>query len=240
MQNPAILTAWVLVAALGSCAAPAPDSFAPDTTEASVRSGLNARFLDEDLDVDELVAIFESESREIAAERAAIVASLELAPGETIADVGAGTGLFMTPLADGVGALGTVLEVDIAPKLLEFMAERARREGREQVEVHLAGERAVGLARDSVDVILVCDTYHHFEYPESTCASLLHALKPGGRLVLVDFERIEGVSREWVLGHVRASKSVFRGELEAAGFVFRDEVEIDGLVENYCLRFIAP
>jgi predicted methyltransferase len=105
---------------------------------------------------------------------------------------------------------------------------------------HLGGERAIGLEEDSVDVMLVCDTYHHFEYPHSTGLSLLHALKPGGRLIIVEFERIEGVSTDWVLGHVRAGREVFRAELEAAGFQFRDEVEIEGLSENYLLRFTAP
>ena len=217
-----------------------PEPFQPDASEASVKEGINQRFLDEGLDVDKLVQTFESESREIAAERGAIVAALELRPGETVADVGAGTGLFMTPLADGVGEDGQVIEVDISPKLVAFIEERAEREGRGQVVAHLGGERAVGLAKDSVDVMLVCDTYHHFEFPVSTGKSLLHALKPGGRLVIVDFERIEGVSTDWVLGHVRAGKEVFRAELEAAGFEFRDEVEIEGLGENYLLRFTAP
>lgn len=229
-----------LLLPLAACAAPTGEAFVPDATEASVRAGLNDRFLDEGLNVDELLQIFESESREIAAERDAIVAALRLEPGLTVADIGAGTGLFMTPLAEGVGASGEVIEVDISPKLVQFIGDRAAREGREQVVAHLGGERAVGLEQNSVDVMLVCDTYHHFEYPRSTNASLMHALKPGGRLVVVDFERIEGVSREWVLGHVRAGKEVFRAELEDAGFVYEDEVEIPGLGENYLLRFVAP
>jgi SAM-dependent methyltransferase len=225
---------------LGACHTAPPAPFQPDDTEVSVKEGINQRFLDDGLDVDKLVQTFESESREIAAERDAIVAALELESGETVADVGAGTGLFMTPLADGVGPGGKVIEVDISPKLVTFIEERAAKEGREQVVAHLGGERAVGLPADSVDVMLVCDTYHHFEFPHSTGASLLHALRPGGRLVVVDFERIEGVSTDWVLGHVRAGKEVFRAELEAAGFEFRDEVEIEGLGENYLLRFTKP
>src|SRR5690606_28394541 len=93
------------------------------------------------------------------------------------------------------------------------------------------------LPKASIDVIFVCDTYHHFSHPESTLASLHRALRPGGRLVVVDFERIPGVSREWLLDHVRAGKEVFRAEIEAAGFVLDREVEIAGLEENYCLTF---
>ncbi len=235
-----LLPLCLLFAACSSTQDSSDAAYLPDTTEVSVREGLNARFLDEQLDIDKLVQMFEGESREIAAERAAIVAALELQEGETIADIGGGTGLFMTPLADAVGESGKVIAVDISPKLVQFMKERAEREGRSQVVAVLGGERAVGLAKDSVDVMLVCDTYHHFEYPDTTNRSLLHALKPGGRLIVVDFDRIEGASRQWVLDHVRADRQTFRAELEAAGFLFRDEVAIEGLAENYVLRFIAP
>ncbi len=89
----------------------------------------------------------------------------------------------------------------------------------------------------AVDVVFVCDTYHHFEAVESILASIRRALIPGGILVVVDFERIPGESREWTLDHVRAGKDVFRAEIEAAGFAFVEETEIDGLEETYFLKF---
>src|SRR5947209_3814252 len=67
---------------------------------------------------------------------------------------------------------------------------------------------SVKLPPGSVDLVFICDTYHHFEYPRRTMASIHQALKPAGQLVLVDFKRIPGVSREWVLGHVRAGQEV--------------------------------
>jgi hypothetical protein len=57
---------------------------------------------------------------------------------------------------------------------------------------------------------------------------------------VVDFERIPGRSRDWVLDHVRAGKDAFRAEIEAAGFVVEPELEIAGLEENYVLRFRSP
>ena len=92
----------------------------------------------------------------------------------------------------------------------------------------------------SIDVAFVCDTYHHFEYPTASVASLRDALKPGGRLVIIDFERIPGKTREWVLNHVRAGKEVFTKEIESVGFVKEKEVKVSGLKENYTLIFRSP
>ena len=97
-----------------------------------------------------------------------------------------------------------------------------------------------GPAAASVDLAFVCDTYHHFEYPRSTLESLFTAIRPGGSLVILDFERIPGESDEWVLEHVRAGKEVFRREIESAGFQFEREVTVEGLKENYVLRFRRP
>ena len=58
--------------------------------------------------------------------------------------------------------------------------------------------------------------------------------------MVIDFERIPGVSREWTLGHVRAGKSVFRQEIEQAGFEFVEEIPLEQFEENYFLRFRKP
>ena len=101
----------------------------------------------------------------------------------------------------------------------------------------LCSDRSVKLPPESVDAAFVCDMYHHFEFPSSTLASIHRALKPGGTLIVIDFERIPGRSREFILNHVRAGKDVFRGEIEAAGFELGEEVDIPGFKENYFLRF---
>jgi predicted methyltransferase len=86
-----------------------------------------------------------------------------------------------------------------------------------------------------VDVAFICDAYHHFEDPGAMLASIRGALRPGGTLVVVDFERVPGRSPDWVLKHVRAGKDEFRAEIEAAGFRFEGEVKL--MRENYFLRF---
>ena len=236
---------------LPACAGPAPapadptpapaEAAAPaEPAEESVQPGINASFLSEDLDVERFVRNFEGESREIAVHQREILDALGLRPGRAVADVGAGTGLFLAPMAEAVGADGRVWAVDISPRFVEHLEQRAEQEGLSQVQVVRCAEDSVELPAASVDAALVCDTYHHFEYPRSTLASLHAALRPGGRLVVVDFERIPGVSREWTLDHVRAGKEVFRAEIEAAGFRFEDELEIPGMEENYLLRFRRP
>ncbi len=223
----ALLGAGAVSLTLLACAAP----------EESVRPGINDSYLSEDLDIDEMVARFETESREIAAERASITAAIGLRPGQSVADIGAGTGLFLEPLATAVGAGGKVYAVDIAPAMVAHLRGRAAEMRNANVEVVHCTERSAELPTASVDAVFLCDTYHHFEYPRSTLASIRAALRPGGDLVIVDFERIPGVSREWVLNHVRAGKQEVIAELAAAGFDFVEEIEIDGLVENYFVRF---
>lgn len=223
----------LLAAAVAACAAPEPAA-----EQASVKPGINAPFLAEDVDLDSYVQRFEGESREIARAMGEIAAFCGLRPGVAIADVGAGTGLFEPLFDQAVGPHGKVYAVDLAEAFLGHLVARAADEGWRRVEVVACTERSVELPARSVDVVFVCDTYHHFEYPQGTLASIRRALKPGGLLVVVDFERVEGVSSEWLLGHVRAGKEVFRAEIEEAGFTFLDEPEVRGLEENYLLRFV--
>ncbi len=221
-----------------ACSSPAEAPSNPK--EASVRPGANEIFLAEDLDVERFVEIFEGESREIFIQRERIVEALALSPGMAVADIGAGTGLFLPAFGREIGPEGRVFAVDISPKFLEHLRERVKREALGNVQVVEALEDSVELPTASVDLAFVCDTYHHFEYPRSTLASLFKAIRPGGSLVIVDFERIPGVTRDWMLEHVRAGKHVFRREIESAGFRFEGEVSVEGLKENYVLRFQRP
>ena len=139
-----------------------------------------------------------------------------------------------------VGREGRVYAVEISPKFLEHLRERAKSEKLTSVEVVKGLEDSVELPAASVDLAFVCDTYHHFEYPKSTLASLFAAIRPGGSLVVLDFERVPGQSSDWVIEHVRAGKEVTREEIESAGFQFEREIQVDGLKENYVLRFRRP
>ncbi len=204
---------------------------------AGAAPSLNERFLDPNLDVDYFVGAFEGESREIAARREAIVAALGLSEGMAVADVGAGTGLFLPLFDRAVGASGTVYAIEISPRFLNHLQRRAERDGLDRVRVVKGTENSLELMPASIDLAFVCDTYHHFEHPRDMLDSMRWALRPGGRLVIVEFERIPGRSAEWILEHVRADKDGFRREIAAAGFEWLRELPIDGLVENYILEF---
>jgi len=180
---------------------------------------------------------FELESREVYSAREEILAACEIKLGDVIADVGAGTGLFSRMFARSVGDAGWVYSIDIAPKLVKHIVDEAAAKQLTNITGVVCAEDNIGLPPNSVDVVYICDVYHHFEFPKTTLASIRKALRPNGRLVVVDFERIKGKSRDWVMGHVRAGKEVFRAEILDAGFSLQNEKAIKGLRENYFLVF---
>ena len=201
----------------------------------SIRPGVNDTWASED--VDELRQILEKESREVWEHREALAAITGPRPGAVVADVGAGSGFLSELFAERVGPEGRVIAVDINPHMMEELAERARAEGIANLETHVGSERSIDLPRHSVDLVFVCDTYHHFEYPRSTLRSIHEALRPGGQLVVVELHRIPGKTKERILNHVRAGEEVFTAEIEAAGFELSNKHDLPDMEENYILRF---
>ena len=202
----------------------------------SVKPGINDKFLDPKLKVEEWTQKFETESREIYHQREKIVNSVGLKPGMAIADIGAGTGLFTLPFAQAVGDAGKVYAVEIAKNFLTHIQARALKASAKNVETVLCTPRSVELPEASIDLAFICDVYHHFEFPQATLATLHKALKPGGEIVLIDFKRIPGESSDFVIGHVRAGQDVIESEVIAAGFEKVGEVK-DVLKENYFVLF---
>jgi predicted methyltransferase len=200
--------------------------------EKSVKPGINKPF--ENPDLPKYLGVFEGESREIFVKRDEIVANCKLKPGMVIADVGAGTGLFTRLFATAVGPTGKVIAVDIAAKFLDHIEKTCKEKGIQNVFTLLCTPTDSRLKPASVDLIFICDTYHHFEFPSRTLATLHKALRPGGQIILIDFQRIEGKSTEWVMGHVRAGQEVFTKEIVTAGFKVIEEKKF--LKENYFVR----
>lgn len=201
--------------------------------EQSVNPGINENF--QDPKPSEFVERFEKEGREVYDNRELIVAKLGIEPGMAVADVGSGTGLFTRLIAAAAGPSGKVYAVDIAKAFVDHTVLSSHSRGLKNVEGVVCAPDDARLPEASVDLVFLCDTYHHFEFPYRTMSSIAKALKPGGRLVVVDFERIEGKSSDWILGHVRAGKEVFRREIEDSGFAFVEELDL--FEENYFLVF---
>jgi predicted methyltransferase len=200
--------------------------------EKSVRPGINKPF--ENPDLKEFIQKFEGESREIAAHAKEIVAACKLKPGMSVADVGAGTGLFTRIFAAEVGAKDKVFAVDIAPTFLRHIEKTCQESKLRNVETILCDQRSTKLPKSSVDLVFICDTYHHFEFPQRTLQSIHDALRPGGQVILIDFHRIEGKSSAWIMGHVRAGQETFVREITSAGFKVVGEEKL--LKENYFVR----
>ena len=116
-----------------------------------------------------------------------LLAELQLRPGLTVADIGAGTGYVARRLARAVGPSGRILAVDVQPQMLRLLADAARREDLRQIEPVLGGVDDVGLPPGSVDLTVMVDVYHELEHPFEVVASIVRALKPGGRLVFVEY-----------------------------------------------------
>jgi predicted methyltransferase len=201
--------------------------------EKSVNPGINDSY--KDPNPSEFRKRFETESREVFANRDRIVEAAKVKPGMAVADVGAGTGLFTRLFAKEVGAEGKVYAVDIAKNFVKHIEKTTKERGINNVEGIVCTADSTKLPENSTDVAFICDVYHHFEFPRKTMESIHRALRPGGRLVVIDFRRIEGVSSDWILGHVRAGQEVFRGEIEAAGFRLVEEPKF--LKENYYMVF---
>ena len=204
-------------------------------TPAGADPRINERF--NDPDPGDWAQRFEGESREIYARRSDIVAASGAKAGMTVADVGAGSGFMAMLFAKQVGAGGRVIAAEISRPFAAAIAQRAKNEGVQNLTTVIGTQAETGLPAGAVDIVFTSDVYHHFEQVAGTLASIKRALKPGGRFIVVDFQRIPGVSSQSTLDHVRAGKETVIEEVVAAGFRLREEVTSLGLKTNYYLIF---
>jgi predicted methyltransferase len=214
--------------------APAYPPAAPAAREvAAVSPRLNSPFVG--TDSSRWQGIFERPGREVFDQRFRIVQATGIRSGMTVADVGAGTGLFTMLFARAVGPEGKVYAVDISKDFVADIERRAAAYHVANVAVVLSSPRDTLLPWDSIDLAFICDSYHHFEYPRAMLDSIARALKPDGELIVVDFRRIPGVSSPWVMQHVRAGEAEVTKEIKAAGFELVGKERF--LRVNYFLRF---
>lgn len=196
---------------------------------------INAKF--QNADVQAWIKRFESDDREVFARRAEIISALDLKPGMAVADIGAGTGLFTRLMAEKVGPEGRVYAVDVSAEFLKYIAERSRKLGQNQVATVQGSQHSTNLPPGSVDLVFFCDVYHHLEDPTPVLASIHRALRPGGSLVLIEFDRVKAKKGSFVKKHVRADKDQFVREIEGAGFTVDPSKPTIKLTENFFVRF---
>ena len=176
------------------------------------------------LNLQNAVALQESErdrSRDAWQRPAEVFDALAVKTGHRVADIGCGFGYFTFRLAARVGIEGRVYGVDIDPKAIEKVRQRKEREKLEQVEPVL-GESNDPHLPAGLDSVLIVDTYHEFRGWDLMMQAVFRALKPGGRLVIIDGEGPAGRPRtEYHRLHTIPADLV-REEVIRNGFVFKD------------------
>jgi predicted methyltransferase len=158
----------------------------------------------------------ERQERETEEQPQLVVDALEIKPGQTIADLGAGSGYYSFRIAPLVGPTGKVLAIDIEPAMLEVIAQRAGRERIANVVTVRSSARDPNLAPASVDLLFMVDVYHELEYPYEVMTKVRGALKPGGRVALIEY-RAEDPKVAIKPLHKMSERQV-RREMQAAGF----------------------
>ena len=163
-----------------------------------------------------------------------IIRVLELEPGMSVADIGAGTGYFSRRLSNAVGSSGSVFVVEVEPNLVAHLRDRARAEKTANVVPVLASKNDPRLPAASIDLALFVDAYHHVDGRIAYLALLKRALRPGARVAIVDWKpgkRPVGPPEE---DHKLAREQVIR-EMTEAGFQLIEAPDI--LPHQYLLLF---
>lgn len=148
-----------------------------------------------------------------------VVAQMGLRPSDAIADIGAGTGYFSLRFARVVRE-GKVFAVDLQPEMIAILEQRKADLKLTNLQTVRSTERDVNLAPGSVDVVFFADVYHEFEWPREMMQSIVRALRPGGRLVQIEY-RGEDPEVPIKLVH-KMTVAQCRKEMEAVGLVWKE------------------
>ena len=138
-----------------------------------------------------------------------LLEALKIQPGEVVADIGAGSGYFTFRLARQVGPKGKVLAVDIQPEMLALIRQRMKERRLTNIDLVQGTETDPKLPASAVDLILMVDVYHEFSHPWEMTTAMVRALKPGGRLVFVEY-RLEDPEVPIKLVHKMSEKQVLK------------------------------
>lgn len=195
----------------------------------------NLKYMDPNCDAEYWNTGLEWHEKDIVVHKQDIFQALPLKPGDIVADVGAGTGAFEKGLSEKVGANGKVYAIDIAPAFIPYMKDRFVKENLTNVEVILGKTEKTTLPANSVNLIFVVDTYHHFDKANDILHDFKKILRAEGYLVIVDF-KTGPQARPWVNEHVGITREEIIKEVTAGGFEFLREEKIP-FIESFQLTF---
>lgn len=160
---------------------------------------------------------------------------LKLKPGMSAADIGAGSGVITLMMANKVGPEGKVFAVDIQKQMLDLLSDKLNRLNVMNVELVLGTEKSPRLKADSVDLALMVDVYHELEFPYEMTVEMAKSLKPGGRLVLVEY-RGEDPDVPIKVVH-KMTQAQVRKELEQPEFSLKWKETLDDLPRQHVVVF---
>jgi ubiquinone/menaquinone biosynthesis C-methylase UbiE len=166
----------------------------------------------------------ERPEREAEERPALVLQAMRLRPGQTVAEIGCGSGFFARRMARAVAPGGRVYGEDIQPEMLDLLKERAAKEGIGNVVPVLGTEVDPRLPEGAVDWILLADVYHEFQQPRPMLARIRASLAPGGKVALVEY-RAEGESASQIRPAHRMSVAQVLAEWRPAGFELVDRLE---------------
>jgi len=156
--------------------------------------------------------------REIEERPSLAVKLLRIEPGQTVADIGAGSGYYTELLSKAVSPKGKVYATELQPEMLRLLEQRIRRKRLANVETILSTETDPRLPASSIDLALLVDVYHEFAQPQAMLQGIRRALKPGGRLVLIEFRKEDPTVP--IREEHKMSVAEARLEVEHEGFAF--------------------
>ena len=153
-----------------------------------------------------------------------VLEAMDLKDGDAVADIGCGSGFFTRRLAKAVAPGGTVYGVDIQPEMLDHLKETCAAEGVTNVVPVLGGENDPKLPAGTLDWILLVDTYHEFQDPQTMLRRMRDSLAPGGRIALVEYRLLGDTAAHIKEEHRMSPRQVLK-EWNPAGFQLVDLVE---------------
>jgi SAM-dependent methyltransferase len=175
----------------------------------------------------------ERPEREFEENTSLLIKNLDLKEGMTVADIGAGSGYHTRLISKQIGK-GKVFAVDVEPEMIAFINDRIKEEKLNNITTVLGSETAVNLPDASTDLILLVDVYHEFSFPYEMGLSMYKALKPNGRLVLVEF-RSEDFAVPIKEIHKMSEAQAVK-EMKEIGFQLQKN--INNLPWQHCMIFV--
>ena len=179
------------------------------------------------------MAWLERPDREEEEKTSLLMRNMEIQPSDTIADIGAGSGYHVFPMAS-VAREGLVFAVDIQQEMLNAIQRKQQQRGVTNVELIRGSEKSTNLPENSVNKALLVDVYHEFSFPRELMESIKTALRPDGKLYLIEYRAEDPEVPIKKLHKMTEAQAV--KELKAAGFIL--EKNIDNLPRQHCMVFV--